>query len=905
MFSKNKLAGGGIILLAVFMGYIVWNNYRSQVELRQASLERFSEYSAKEASSLAHFFSERKNDLGDLLSSREIRAYFENKALGMSREYGLWASQVAMSELLGRFVAKKSLEGKRIYHRIAFVDNKGGLLADNWGVPDDAVRCGVDTPPLLTDQVDILFEKKESGGMDCVLRISYVFNGLPGGSLLAWLNTDEILPTLMRDFREPGEKGVCFLIYKDMIYSPLQVLPPELTRLVNSDRFALRERVARIPLKTEAGAAEEFLMAHTPVGGTPFILINLVPEKQVLGSMAPWKSLLYTVLLALLLLGGSLAILRISARNLILNVQVKEAGKNARRIEEKNRQLEGEVLARKTAEEALRKVNDELEERVRRRTSDLEERTSALSREVAERREAEAVMRYIFNNTHDAICIHGLDGRIVDVNERMLELFQVTREEALKLSIIDDFSAPGSDRAFMDDAWKRVVQGEAMGFEWVSRRPHDGQLFNTEVVLYLVEMGGEEVIFASIHDISAQKQREIQQEEHQEFLNTIFEGIGAAIFVFDPDDGRTVDCNSVGERLLSMKKEDMLGASCRVEFPFDGKSRQDLLCPEMHDRDAYEEGVLDLADGKTIPVSLHTFDVFIGGRAHLVQVVFDIADRKTLERKLNIAQKLESIGQLASGIAHEINTPIQYVGDSIHFVQEAVGDLFELIGLYDKVVREAGGNPDDEAGGIAELKEDMDYEFVVNETPKACDRALEGVKRVSAIVLAMKNFSHPGEEEAKLVDINKAIENTVMVTRNEWKYAADMETDLSPELPLVHCFPGGLNQVLLNVIINAGHAIADSEKNGERGKITISTRPGREFVEITIADSGCGIPKENLTKVFDPFFTTKEVGKGTGQGLAIVHDIVVEKHGGTIDIDSEVGVGTKFTLRLPVAGPPE
>jgi PAS domain S-box-containing protein len=900
LLSRNKLAAGGIVLLAAFMGFIVWNNYRSQVELRRASLDQFADYAAKEASSLANFFSERKNDLDDLSASREIRAYFDNKALGMSREYGLWASQVSMSELFSRFVAKKSLEGKRIYRRIAFVDREGELLADNWGVPDNTVSCGLQPPALLTDLVEIKLVEGD-GGIECLLKLSYEFKGLLAGTLVAWLNTDEIMPTLMHDLKEPGEEGLCFLKYKDMVYSPLHFLPPRLVEIAGSEDFSAGNGMTVLALKMKNDSTVDYLAVRSPVEGTPFLLVNMVPERQVLGSLAPWRSLLYTLLLALLLLGGGFAILRISARNLILNVQVAEAGKNAQRIEEKNRQLEQEVLARQAAEAALRKVNDELEDRVGRRTRDLEERTEALSREVAERREAESVMRYIFNNTHDAILIHRLDGEIVDVNERMLELFQVSRKEALTLSIVDDFSAPGSDKGFIDNAWERVVAGEEIGFEWVSRRPHDGQTFDTEVLLYRVEMGGEDVIFASVHDISEQKQREIQQEEHQEFLNTIFEGIGAAIFVFDPEEGRTVDCNAVGERLLSMKREELLDSSCHVEFPFEGKRRQDLLCPELHDRDAYEEGILFLGDGSTIPVSLHTFDVFIGGKAHLVQVVFDIADRKTLERKLNIAQKLESIGQLASGIAHEINTPIQYVGDSIHFVKEALGDLFELIGLYEK----GAGTPAEADGGIAEFKDDMDYEFVVEEMPKACDRALEGVKRVASIVQAMKNFSHHGEEEAKLVDINKAIENTVMVTRNEWKYAADIETDLAPELPMVHCFPGGINQVLLNIIINAGHAIADSEKDGERGNIAISTRPDGEFVEIRIADSGCGIPKENLIKVFDPFFTTKEVGKGTGQGLAIVHDIVVEKHGGTIDIDSEVGVGTTFTIRLPVAGPPE
>ena len=192
-------------------------------------------------------------------------------------------------------------------------------------------------------------------------------------------------------------------------------------------------------------------------------------------------------------------------------------------------------------------------------------------------------------------------------------------------------------------------------------------------------------------------------------------------------------------------------------------------------------------------------------------------------------------------------------------------------------------------------------EYLIEEIPKAIAQSLEGVGRVANIVRSMKEFSHPGTDEMQPVDLNKALECTLTVCRNEWKYVADVVTDLDPHLPPVHCMPGACNQVFLNLIINAAHAIADKQGNDstKKGTITVSTRTDGDWVEVRVADTGTGIAEEHRTKVFDPFFTTKKVGRGTGQGLAIAHSVLVDKHGGTLSFDTEVGRGTTFIVRLP------
>ncbi|MFW5499485.1 MULTISPECIES: PAS domain-containing sensor histidine kinase [unclassified Maridesulfovibrio] len=620
-------------------------------------------------------------------------------------------------------------------------------------------------------------------------------------------------------------------------------------------------------------------------------------------AISPHDLMIFTISAAILILGVVLFLFKINSRNLTLKIRLEEAAKQAILLEQTNKQLRNELEARSRAEKELQEINAQLENRMQKRTADLQKRTEELTREVLDRHEAEEAMRLIFNNTNDSIFIHDADGRILDVNDTMLDKYKLDMSTVLNMSIKEDFSAPDMDMDILDQYWQKAVDGEEVSFEWTSRSPGDGKLFEVEVTLNRIEFEGKVVILANVHDISEQKKALIQQAEHQEFLGTIFEGIGAAVFVFDPVKGIMVDCNGVGEKLLKMDRSAILNAACQTEFTFTSDTKKDLLCPNWHEQGTYEEGVLSLQDSAPLPVSRHLFEVHIGGTTHLVQVVFDITDRKHLERKLNIAQKLESIGLLASGIAHEINTPIQYVGDSIRFVKEAYADTNDLIDLYEKFM--AAESPEERKNIIEEIeehKDDIDLEFISSESIKACSRALEGVERVATIVLAMKNFSHSGEEKIKAVDINKAIQNTIIVSRNEWKYVADLETDLDPDLPQVQCLPGAINQVLLNVIVNAAHAIAENTQEDQKGTISISTELDPPYATISIKDSGCGISKENIHKIFDPFFTTKEVGKGTGQGLAIVHDIIIEKHGGTIDIESELGEGTTFIIKLPIEG---
>jgi two-component system NtrC family sensor kinase len=285
------------------------------------------------------------------------------------------------------------------------------------------------------------------------------------------------------------------------------------------------------------------------------------------------------------------------------------------------------------------------------------------------------------------------------------------------------------------------------------------------------------------------------------------------------------------------------------------------------------------------------------------KLVAEMKERARVVIELQLAQKLESVGRLAAGIAHEINTPIQYIGDGVYFLRSAYDDFNHLLDGWRNAIDALPQIPQFGALRleVAGLTAKHDLDFLRSEIPKAFERTSDGVARVANIVKAMKEFAHPDANEQSPADLNHAIQTTLLVASNEYKYFAKVHAEFA-ELPFVVCNIGELNQVFLNLIVNAAHAIHDAGRDVNTGEITISTALAANEVTVRIRDNGCGVPAENMSKLYDPFFTTKEVGRGTGQGLAIAHSIVVDKHGGHIDVSSVVGTGTEFTVRLPLDG---
>ena len=410
--------------------------------------------------------------------------------------------------------------------------------------------------------------------------------------------------------------------------------------------------------------------------------------------------------------------------------------------------------------------------------------------------------------------------------------------------------------------------------------------------------------------------RSVDLEASEKRYRAIFETSPLPICLWDVVSFEFVAVNSAAlqtygystEEFLRMRVTDIYAPDDLAEFQAHLECLPDSLSPLRHSRHRRK-------DGATLDVEVRSHPIEWAGRKVRIAVCVDVTERMlaegrrdAMELQLIHGQKLESVGQLAAGIAHEINTPTQYVGDNLHFLADAFADLHGVLRMQEQLLRllEDPLSPPEAVARARTGVDAADTGFLLEEIPQAIEQAIDGVTRVSTLVKAMKEFSHPGAKEKVPADLNNAIQSTITVARNEWKYVAEMETFLDAELPLVPCLVSEVNQVVLNLIVNAAHAIGEAQRNsapgkGALGKITIRTRACPPWAEIRVEDSGCGIPPAARGRVFDPFFTTKEVGKGTGQGLAIARSTVVDKHGGSIAFETETGRGTTFVVRLPLA----
>ena len=380
-----------------------------------------------------------------------------------------------------------------------------------------------------------------------------------------------------------------------------------------------------------------------------------------------------------------------------------------------------------------------------------------------------------------------------------------------------------------------------------------------------------------------------------------FNNVPVALFTANHD-GVLKTANAACQKLLACQGMPLAKVNF-LDLLFEPGKRAHFLDHMSRQRmvEGWETTIHDCKGGKlhvlvnTAPLydAAQTFAGWEGCITDISMLKQTLEERDRLEDNLRQAQKLEAIGQLAAGIAHEINTPTQYVGDNLRFLKESFGELDSLLAQLVKV----GGAP------AGKLLGDADFDYLKEEIPRALNQSLEGVDRVAKIVRAMKEFSHPAREKTA-TDLNRAIQSTITVASNEWKYVAELDMDLDADLPAVHCSPAEFNQVVLNIVVNAAHAISDVVGDGGKGKgkIKVKTRPDGDWAVVEISDTGAGMPPHVQQRIFEPFFTTKEVGKGTGQGLAIAHNVIVDKHGGTIKVTSAPGKGTTFIIRLPIGG---
>jgi len=518
--------------------------------------------------------------------------------------------------------------------------------------------------------------------------------------------------------------------------------------------------------------------------------------------------------------------------------------------------------------------------------------------------------RYRHLLTYAADMIYTLDtgGNFTFVSHALLGALGYRREELIgknaQMIIAEDF------HSLTKETFQRRISGEDVPkyeFDLVTKK---GSRLSVEINSNAVRDPEGNIVGtqAILRDVTERRRAEENAKRAAREWSTTFDSIADMVSIHDID-FNTLRANMAFADAFGMKPEEIVGKKC-FELVHGTKEPPDY-CPHAE----------TLVTKK--PVTLETFEPHLGKHLQIstspvfdekgrltgsVHIAKDITDRKFLESELSQAQKLHTIGQLAAGIAHEINTPTQYVGDNTRFLQESFTDVLRLLEKYRKLLPAAksAGTASGMIEEVENAEREADIDYLSTEIPQAISQSLDGIERISKITRAMKEFSHPGIDEKTAIDLNKTIDGTITVCRNEWKYVAEMETDFDPHLPCVTCMPQEFSQVILNLVTNAADAIEElfKKEGGRKGKIRVTTRRDGDWAEIRISDTGGGIPEDLKSKIFEPFFTTKKPGEGTGQGLAISRKIIVEKHGGTFDFESEPGKGTTFIIRLPIgAGP--
>ena len=406
------------------------------------------------------------------------------------------------------------------------------------------------------------------------------------------------------------------------------------------------------------------------------------------------------------------------------------------------------------------------------------------------------------------------------------------------------------------------------------------------------EIKGQRVEIETAGRELAEKVEQLKKSEKRQKL--IFEGSPVGMILVNTE-RKVVEINSATLAMIRRTSEEVIGRFCHEVFCPD--ERDNCLRFDKEDTMNSSERTIIDSRGKRVPVLKKVIPIEIEGETFLLEGFVDISERKALEAQLIHSEKMASIGQLAAGVAHEINNPTGFVASNLNTLSEYTGDVAAVLkecGHLLSLCEELDGGTGESARRAQELWKESDLDYVLEDLGNLIKESIEGTDRIRKIVGDLKDFSRTDKHEAEEININEAIDKTLNVAWNEIKYKAEVVKEYG-DLPYITCLAGQIDQAILNILVNAAQAMK------EKGTITIRTYVKDENVCVEISDTGVGIPPDIQKKMFDPFFTTKPVGEGTGLGLNITYNII-RQHNGDIAVHSKPGEGTTFTISLPING---
>jgi PAS domain S-box-containing protein len=573
-----------------------------------------------------------------------------------------------------------------------------------------------------------------------------------------------------------------------------------------------------------------------------------------------------------------------------------------------------------------------------------------IERTAREAAQSERRLRQMLDHSPLAVAVVRADGTHLTVNTRYAAMFAMPQEAARDVTawglVVDPREGATLARSVDGAGAIEPITVEMRGLDgrriWASVSTHAIEYDGTPAaLLYAFDVSevrqAQEVLraaneqledkvrerVAALADATSRLQREVderraievelrEQVERSALLAAAIENDNSGITIADASDPDLplIYANAAFTKITGYTREEVVGRNCRF---LSGDDTDPAARRQLREAIAAGEPIrIELRNrrknGESFWNQLTIFPVrndagevryFVGSQIDVSDRHAAESERAELQARMAESGKLEALGTLAGGIAHEINTPAQYVSDNIRFLESGAGDLFKLVDRAAALIAESAPSA---SVPFASALAAADIDFLRDEIPGAIAQCLDGMERIGKIVQAVKEFSYPSDKDRSLFDLTRTIEVAATVTRNQWKYVAALDLQLDPDLPPIRGDQGAINQVLVNMIVNAAHAIEAAGRGQGGGRIAIATRHERDQAVIEISDDGTGIPAEHRGRVFELFFTTKPPGKGTGQGLAISHAIVVKQHGGSIDLESEPGAGTRFTIRLPIDG---
>lgn len=910
--------GAGLIACLV---WLIIAHYNSQVSLHKELVKEYEQEIEQRAISISQYFEERRGDLADLAESQPIISFFSNKALGMSMQYGLRASLVQIEQFFSKIIAAKTSSGKAVYQSIFLLDSSGDILASSPKSGDDKPAQLPEFKVLSANQGKsevILSGRADKASVWVMAPVR--FKDELSGYLVSRINYCFLFVERQPAVQRNSQNSLGLLAKTRNKLIPLCGISNSTIENYELSVHNLEDGSSQRYFKSAND--DESILYIIPIENTHLFMVSFTHKSKVFGSLEVEYILYFTAALLGVLLLGLGFLVRSEIRSSKLQLELAENEKTKRiQLERLNTELDGQIKYRVQAEDETIRKNEMLSSLNRvlllaLQNSSLEEVAQSCLR--AALKLTGSARGFIGSLDADGSFKLLAANRVNDSSNESVQDLTFSDDNLMVCQELLDLVSGAKEPLIIHDPCTSTVSID-MGIDNINQEPvllvplrKDERTIGV-IALSNKKAGLDEIDAENVEELSASFIAALVQKQTDEALRlsevrnrTLVESITEGLVMVD----EKTRISFINDNMLSMLGVERSDAINQSVFRFMDENNKKIVLSNYQSRETSQVTPYELAWKTSKGVDLHTMvypRLFSGNDGRLrgiLALVTDLSERKSMEAQMLQAQKLEAIGQLAAGIAHEINTPTNYVANNALFIKESFTSLAEILLECSKLRASIseGESVDTLIDKITKASDGVNFEYILEEIPLALDETLDGLNHIARIVRSMKDFAHPGYDTKSMVDLNGCIRNTVAVSKNEWKYVADLEMELDPHLPLTLGVTSQINQVLLNLIVNAAQALSSKFENvpEKKGSIKITTNHLDDEIEIAVSDNGPGISVEMQKRVFEPFFTTKDPGKGTGQGLAIAHTIVVEKHDGSISLLSDGKNGSSFVIKLPV-----